>query len=234
MSVSRDPSADDREDRGGRDGRSGDRAERPALVVRDRRRIDPVTLEPRRAASRETSGAGRAEGGADPASLKPRDSGQHGVEPPRIEQLRDRLAESTADLQRLKAEYDNYRKRVARDRLAIREIAVSNVLAGLLPALDAVEFAREHGAVTGGFQAVAEVLETQLSELGLRSVGEPGEPFDPQTHEAITYITSEDATGPVCTAVARRGYRVGDQLLRPAQVTVTGPPVDSALGREQR
>ncbi|MEV4334887.1 nucleotide exchange factor GrpE [Streptomyces sp. NPDC049597] len=152
----------------------------------------------------------------------PRDTGSGG---PRTEaeQLRARLAELTADLQRLKAEYDNYRKRVRRDRLAVREIAVVNVLTGLLPVLDAVDEARAQGD-DPGTEAVARVLGNRLAALGLQSVGEPGEFFDPTAHEALTYTASVAVPRPVCTAVLRHGYRVGERLLRPAQVSVTGPP----------
>ncbi|MFJ5214664.1 nucleotide exchange factor GrpE [Streptomyces sp. NPDC088354] len=137
--------------------------------------------------------------------------------------LRARLAERTADLKRLKAEYDNYRKRVHRDRLAVREIAVANVLRGLLPVLDAVDRARELGEVTQGFGAVAEVLETRLGELGLQSFGTPGDPFDPVRHEAVGTAGGAESEGPVCAEVVRPGYRVGGHLLRPAEVVVARP-----------
>ncbi|UYQ66156.1 nucleotide exchange factor GrpE [Streptomyces peucetius] len=210
-----------------------DRDRRAPVVIRDRRRIDPVTLEPRRPAdpavpsahgtatppSAHESVTRSAPGGAAgrPAAAELRRARTEAA------RLRDENAELTADLQRLKAEYDNYRKRVRRDRLAIREIAVTNVLAALLPVLDAFEGAREQGADTG-IEAVAKVLGEQLAALGLQSVGAPGEAFDPQTHEAVTYTPSDEAAGPVCTEVLRHGYRVGDHLLRPAQVAVTGPP----------
>lgn len=143
--------------------------------------------------------------------------------PPAGGELRALLAERTADLQRLKAEYDNYRKRVRRDRLAVREAAVANVLQGLLPVLDAVDRARELGEVTGGFRAVAEVLETRLAELGLRAFGEPGEPFDPVRHEAVGASSVPGADHLVCGEVVRPGYRVGAHLLRPAEVVVRAP-----------
>ncbi|AEW97476.1 GrpE protein [Streptantibioticus cattleyicolor NRRL 8057 = DSM 46488] len=139
-------------------------------------------------------------------------------------ELRDRLAERTADLQRVKAEYDNFRKRTRRDRLAVRQVAVANVLRGLLPVLDAVESAREHGEVRGGFATVAEALGTELAALGLEAFGEPGDRFDPAVHEALAHRPSATAEEAVCAEVLRPGYRVGDQLLRPATVTVTGPP----------
>ncbi|WP_328389739.1 nucleotide exchange factor GrpE [Streptomyces sp. NBC_00400] len=138
--------------------------------------------------------------------------------------LRAELQERTADLQRLKAEYDNYRKRVHRDRLAVGEIAVANVLSRLLPVLDALAEAGEQGEVTGGFQRVAEALHTELGALGLQPFGTAGAPFDPLIHEAVTYTPDDQREEPVCTAVLRQGYRVGDHLLRPAQVTVAGKP----------
>ncbi|MFG2494581.1 nucleotide exchange factor GrpE [Streptomyces caniferus] len=143
--------------------------------------------------------------------------------------LRAELRERTADLQRLKAEYDNYRKRVHRDRLAVGEIAVANVLSGLLPVLDSLAEAGEQGEVTGGFQRVAQALHTELGALGLQPVGTVGAPFDPLIHEAVTYTPDDRLEDSVCTAVLRQGYRVGDRLLRPAQVSVTGKPPAAAV-----
>ncbi|MFF4603029.1 nucleotide exchange factor GrpE [Streptomyces sp. NPDC001339] len=134
------------------------------------------------------------------------------------------LRERTADLQRLKAEFDNYRRRVHRDRLAVGQIAVVNVLERLLPVLDAIDEAAGHDEVTGGFRRVALLLEAQLTSLGLQSVGTVGEAFDPNVHEAMTYTPVERAGRAACTEVLRQGYRVGDRLLRPAQVAVTGEP----------
>lgn len=128
------------------------------------------------------------------------------------------------DLRRLKAEYDNYRRRVHRDRLAVREIAVSNVLARLLPVLDALDRARAAGEVVDGFGAVADLLESELGALGLQSFGEPGEAFDPVLHLAVGYTRSAVVTGPICIEVVRAGYRVGGQMLRPAEVVVAEPP----------
>ncbi|MDX3535706.1 nucleotide exchange factor GrpE [Streptomyces sp. MB09-01] len=190
-------------------------------MIRDKRRIDPVTLELRAADSslpehgQTGGGEHRAPGGASAAGSTAAQA---------------QLAERTADLQRLKAEYDNYRKRVQRDRLAIREIAVANVLGGLLPVLDAIDQAREYGDVDPGLRAVADALETQLAALGLQEVGTPGELFNPTCHEAISYRQSGEVDQPTCTTVHRPGYRVGDHLLRPAQVTVSEPPDQSEPG----
>ncbi|MFG2826793.1 nucleotide exchange factor GrpE [Streptomyces sp. NPDC048434] len=156
---------------------------------------------------------------ADRPSRHDRTAGRPG---PQEAALRAELRERTADLQRLKAEYDNYRKRVQRDRLAVREIAVANVLSGLLPVLDALAEARKQGEVTGGFQRIARVLHTELGALGLQSFGTAGAPFDPLIHEAVTYTPDDRLEHTTCTAVLRQGYRVGDRLLRPAQVAVAG------------
>lgn len=138
--------------------------------------------------------------------------------------LHAELRERTADLQRLKAEYDNYRKRVHRDRLAVGEIAVANVLSRLLPVLDSLAEATAGGEVTGGFARIAEELRTELGTLGLQAIGEVGDPFDPLIHEAITYTPTDRLEQATCTEVLRLGYRVGDRLLRPAQVAVAGEP----------
>ncbi|MCH0541767.1 nucleotide exchange factor GrpE [Streptomyces sp. MUM 203J] len=134
------------------------------------------------------------------------------------------LAERNRDLQRLKAEYDNYRSRVHRDRLAVREVAVANVLLRLLPVLDAVDEAGRQGELTGGFLRVAKALEAELAGLGLTRFGAPGEAFDPRVHRAVAYLASDRVSHPVCAEVVRPGHRVGDQMLRPAEVTVLGPP----------
>ncbi|MGW0366102.1 nucleotide exchange factor GrpE [Streptomyces sp. NPDC002990] len=231
--------------------RSGPRKRPPApVVIRDRRRIDPETLQLRPAdpvEAGERRDNVREEHLADPGGpAHPASPSGVGGPPPgrtaeagggaeagRIAELEGQLAERTADLQRLKADYDNYRKRVQRDRLAVREIAVANVLGALLPVLDATDRAREHGELTGGLRAITEVLETQLATLGLETVGTPGEPFDPTRHEAVSYERSAAAVDrPTCTVVLRRGYAVGEHLLRPAQVAVSEPPGPEPSGDE--
>lgn len=181
-----------------------------------------AALPPHPSEGDEVRATARAPDTASPD--RPADDASHGrAEPPDTDRLRAELEERTADLQRVKAEYDNFRKRTRRDRVAVREIAVANVLRGLLPVLDAVEQAREHGEVRGGFATVADALESQLAALGLRSFGEPGEPFDPALHEALAQRPSPAAERAVCAEVLRPGYRVGDHLLRPATVTVAAP-----------
>ena len=134
-----------------------------------------------------------------------------------------RLAERTADLQRVQAEYANYRKRVERDRMAVREQALSSVLIGLLPVLDDIGRAREHDELTGGFKSVAESLEAVAIKLGLTAYGEDGEPFDPNLHEALMHSYSIDVSEPTCVRILQPGYKVGDRILRPARVAVAEP-----------
>ncbi|WP_329200287.1 MULTISPECIES: nucleotide exchange factor GrpE [unclassified Streptomyces] len=185
-----------------------ERPDAPAVVVLgDRRRTGPPALTP-----------GAPGGRPDRA------------DPPDASERAALLAERTADLQRVKAEYDNYRKRVRRDRLAVGEAAVSNVLSGLLPVLDAVDAARALGETGEGFEAVARLLESRLAALGLEPVGEPGDPFDPLVHEAVTSAPDPLRTTPTCARILRPGYRVGTRLLRPAQVAVAVP----LIGREAR
>jgi len=137
--------------------------------------------------------------------------------------LASRLAERTADLQRLQAEYANYRKRVERDRMAVREQALANVLTELLPVLDDIGRAREHGELSGGFKSVAESLEGVAVKLGLTSYGEDGDPFDPNLHEALMHSYSPDVTETTCVRILQPGYKVGDRILRPARVAVAEP-----------
>ncbi|MFF4834907.1 nucleotide exchange factor GrpE [Streptomyces sp. NPDC001315] len=184
---------------------------RPLVIVGSDCRQPGATLEPRR------------RGDIEPAR-------QPAAAPAEADLLRTRLRERTADLQRLQAEYDNYRKRVRRDRRAVGEIAVANVLTGLLPVLDALDEARAHGVVTGGFRLVADVLETELASLGLEAFGAAGDPFDPALYEAVSCTRADHVERPTCSTILRPGYRVGDQLLRPALAEVTEPPADQPAG----
>ena len=135
------------------------------------------------------------------------------------------LAERTADLQRLQAEYLNYKRRVDRDRELIRENATYAVLTPIIDVLDNIDRAREHGPLDDGFKAVAEQLERVVGGLGLTKFGEPGDPFDPTMHDALSHV-GEDAEVSVPTAkvVAKAGYKIGDRVVRAAQVLVVDPP----------
>jgi molecular chaperone GrpE len=138
-------------------------------------------------------------------------------------ELAAQLAERTADLQRLQAEYANYRKRVDRDRAAVKEQAVAGTLAGLLPVLDAINQAREHGELSGGFKSVADALQAATSRLGLVTYGDKGDAFDPKIHEALTSSYSADVAEDTCVEILQPGYKVGDRILRPARVAVAEP-----------
>jgi len=140
-----------------------------------------------------------------------------------LEALRGDLDELTRDLQRVTAEYANYRKRVDRDRTLISEQATGSVLTSLLPVLDDLDRARNHGDLVGPFAAVADQLNAALSKFGLSAFGEKGDPFDPTMHEAVSHMSSPDVTETTCVEVMRRGYMLGERLLRPALVAVADP-----------
>ncbi|MET7869824.1 nucleotide exchange factor GrpE [Streptomyces cyaneofuscatus] len=140
-----------------------------------------------------------------------------------LDQVRTELSERTADLQRLQAEYQNYRRRVERDRVTVKEIAVANLLSEILPVLDDVGRAREHGELVGGFKSVAESLETVVAKLGLQQFGKEGEPFDPTIHEALMHSYAPDVTETTCVAILQPGYRIGERTIRPARVAVAEP-----------
>ncbi|MFE2139451.1 nucleotide exchange factor GrpE, partial [Streptomyces sp. NPDC059466] len=140
-----------------------------------------------------------------------------------LDQVRTALGERTADLQRLQAEYQNYRRRVERDRIAVKEIAIANLLTELLPVLDDIGRAREHGELVGGFKSVAESLETVAAKMGLQQFGKEGEPFDPMIHEALMHSYAPDVTETTCVAILQPGYRFGERTIRPARVAGAEP-----------
>ncbi|KUJ33683.1 Protein GrpE [Streptomyces sp. MBT84] len=140
-----------------------------------------------------------------------------------LDQVRTALHERTLDLQRLQAEYQNYRRRVERDRITVKEIAIANLLTELLPVLDDIGRARDHGELVGGFKSVAESLETVAAKMGLQQFGKEGEPFDPTIHEALMHSYAPDVTETTCVAILQPGYRFGERTIRPARVAVAEP-----------
>ena len=140
-----------------------------------------------------------------------------------LEALRSELDERLRDLQRVTAEYANYRRRVERDRGAVVEQATGLVISALLPILDDLDRAREHDDLVGPSAAMAEQLNAALAKFGLTGFGEVGDGFDPTRHEAVAHQTSAEVTVPTCVAVMRRGYQLGERLLRPALVAVADP-----------
>jgi len=142
------------------------------------------------------------------------------------DQVIDPVATLTNDLQRLQAEYANYRKRIERDRSVAHEMAIGAVLTELLALLDAVDLAEQHGEVTGGFKAVADQLNSITSRIGLEKYGSEGEAFDPQIHEALMHETSADVAVPTATKILQPGYKYKERILRPARVSVTDPAAE--------
>ncbi|MFB9835464.1 nucleotide exchange factor GrpE [Actinoallomurus acaciae] len=192
--------------------RRDDAEEREGPVIRDKRRIDPQT--------------GKVREPAEPAP-EAAPSAPPAAESEEIADIKKQLAERTLDLQRLQAEYSNYRKRVERDRVTVREQALANVLTELLPVLDDIGRAREHDELNGGFKQVAEGLEGIVGKLGLQAFGAPGEPFDPNIHEALMHSYSADVTEPTAVQILQPGYGIGERILRPARVAVAEPGGDA-------
>ncbi len=181
----------------------------------DKRRIDPETGEVR----------GPSAPGPDPVDDFDRIVEGLDVEGEltAVDAVDARVAELTADLQRIHAEYANYRKRVERDRETTKDLAVGAALGDMLPVLDDIGRARDHGDLEGAFRSVAESFESTVARLGLERYGVDGDPFDPTIHEAISHATSPDVAGPTCTKVFQPGYRYKGKVLRPAIVAVTDP-----------
>lgn len=143
---------------------------------------------------------------------------------PEVDQLAALVQERTHDLQRLHAEYANYKKRVDRDRSLAREGGIEAVVLDLLPVLDSIESAREHDELVGGFRLVADELEKIISKYGLEAYGEVGEAFDPQIHEALMQLPMEgELSGPTVSAVMQRGVKLNGRVIRPARVGVAEP-----------
>lgn len=200
-------------------GRNDEKTSREAaepVVVRDRRKIDPDTGELR---SPDTEGAPMS-GEAQPSE----EASAHQSGSPLLaedEELRKQLEERTADLQRVQAEYANYRKRTGKEREQLAEQAKADLAGDLLTVLDDIDRAAAHGDLTGAFKAVADKLRETLQSAGLTSFGHEGEAFDPSVHEAVQHATSPEVSGPTVTAVLRHGYRFGEKVVRAALVAVT-------------
>jgi molecular chaperone GrpE len=220
----------------------------PRVVIRDKRRIDP------------TSGTVRVPAGEQPAGTTPgpipdaettaaREEQMSEYETPVVEELTSpptqpavsdsgdlekQLAERTEDLQRVTAEYANYRRRVDRDRTLVVDQAAERFALQLFPIVDDIERARDHGDLTGAFKVVADRVLGLLDGLGATAFGVAGDPFDPSLHEAVIHDTSPEVTVPTATTVLRQGFRRGDRVLRTAMVAVTDPESPAAPAAEAR
>jgi len=182
----------------------GDPHDEPVTIT-DKRRIDPDTGEVRDAVPGSGSGSGPAPGGSGPEGVTPDQS--------------DEAAELRATLQRVKAEYDNFRKRTDREKQVAAERGKVSALMQLLPVLDDLDRARSHGDLESGpLKSVADKLAGALESLGLVAFGTEGDAFDPSLHEAVQH--EGDGSNPVLGTVMRQGYKLGDYVLRHAMVGV--------------
>ena len=196
--------------------------EEPRVVIRDKRRIDPTSGAPPGPAEppheygkpmteNQTTTAGAPAGGDD---------------------LARQFAERTEDLQRVTAEYANYRRRVDRDRTLVADQAVERFAGQLFPIVDDIERARDHGDLEGPFKVVADRVLALLDGLSVAAFGKNGDPFDPTLHEAVMHDTSPDVDYPMVTTVLRPGFRRGERVLRTAMVAVTDPEMMAAASVE--
>jgi molecular chaperone GrpE len=210
--------------------------EEPRVVIRDKRRIDPVTGQVRVPAGEQPAGT------APPVQAREEQMSEQ--ETPVVEQptaepaagggdLATQLAERTEDLQRVTAEYANYRRRVDRDRSLVVDQAAERFALQLFPIVDDIERARDHGDLTGAFKVVAERVLGLLDGLNVEAFGAAGDPFDPSLHEAVIHDTSSEVSVPTATTVLRQGFRRGDRVLRTAMVAVTDPESPPAAQAEQ-
>jgi molecular chaperone GrpE len=197
--------------------------------VTDKRRLDPETGAVRPTGAGSGDGADEVVGEVtvdDLAELFASDAKI--VEGELVHPDTTLAADLTRDLQRLQAEYVNYKKRVDRDREMHRDLAVCSVVETLLPVLDDIHLARQHGDLEGGpFAAIADKLDATMTKIGVERFGQPGDPFDPNVHEALMHVEAELAAGTEVTTVVQvlqPGYRVGERMIRVARVAVADPP----------
>ena len=180
------------------------------VKITDKRKLDPET------------GAPRSPSGEQETPVSEQDVANDSV----VEL--DPVAELTADLQRLQAEFANYRKRVERDRETTRDLVISNTLAELLPVIDDIGRARTHGELEGAFKSVGEALESTVTRLGLKPFGAPGDEFDPTKHEAISHEYSADVSTSTCMNIFQPGYEFNGKIIRAAIVSVADPETVNA------
>lgn len=206
--------------------RNGEASGEP--IIRDKRRVDPETGDVRTPDGETTGGpvdgqADATQAGAGDETLTDEDIAK--LLEPQEETSSDAASELLTDLKRLQAEYANYRKRVERDRTLARELAVAEVITGLLPVLDDLDLAEAHGDLEEGspLGLVAQKFRASFERYGLERVGVVGEPFDPNLHEAIAQLPNAEVTSDTVADVVLPGYRLGERLLRAARVAVSVP-----------
>jgi molecular chaperone GrpE len=206
-----------------------DRDEQPRVVIRDKRRIDPVTGEVRVPAGEQPAGTPSGAGGPEREQMSEQNTtvtepvAEPVAEPTDGDDVARQLTERTEDLQRVTAEYANYRRRVDRDRQLVVDQAAERFATQLFPIVDDIERARDHGDLTGAFKVVADRVLGLLDGLGVEAFGAAGDAFDPALHEAVMHDTSADVAVPTATTVLRQGFRRGERVLRTAMVAVSDP-----------
>ncbi|MCL2803614.1 MAG: nucleotide exchange factor GrpE [Micrococcales bacterium] len=191
-------------------------------VIRDRRKVDPISgqARPQVVDERQSGGPSFSPAAALSGEATQKAAEDEVVAAAELIAAREELAVMTEDLQRINAEYANYRKRVERDRDLARQDGLAEVLVALISVLDDIEAARQAAGLDGPFGAVATKLEEALAQYGLERYGAVGERFDPTIHEALMHQIDPEATGPTISMVLQPGYRMGERLLRPARVGV--------------
>lgn len=206
---------------------SGAPDEAAGPVIRDNRVVDPATGEIRTPDSAKGATAKADDAAPAPAASEAESvlaDAAVAVLEAELALARTQADEHRVDLQRLSAEFVNFRKRVERDRAVDYSRGVSDVVDALIPVLDDVDAARRHGDLTGPFAAIAEKLESVLAQrFGVERYGAEGEEFDPTVHEALMHATSAEAEETTVSTVLQPGYRVGERVLRAARVAVVGP-----------
>lgn len=206
-------------------------SEQRGPTVRDRRRIDPETYQVREPQATAAPAPGGGTGQAPESDIMKEAADT--VQQAEVTELQAALTERTGDLQRLQAEYVNYKRRVDRDRDVTRLAGIETVLKDLLSVLDDIRSAREHEEMSAGFRAIVDAVEKIAGKHGLESFGQPGDAFDPHIHEALLHAHATGITGPTCVEILQPGYRIGDKVLRPARVAVAEPSADEAPAKAQ-
>lgn len=199
-----------------------DGSEQP--IIRDKRRIDPETGELRDGVEETPLPSAQSEDAGSQAAPQADEGADSGAEPDVAGQLADDLARAKADYYNLDQRFNNFVKRSREEVIGARNEGRADVVEALIPMLDEVELARQHGDLEGPMAAIAEKLEnTLLSKFSAERFGEVGEEFDPNIHEALMHSASDDVESNQIQQVIQPGYRVGERIVRPARVAVVGP-----------
>jgi len=178
---------------------------------------------------REGLAQGSPEGAAGQSDASSPDEGEAGDDPlaqaqAQAAQAADDLARARADLYNLQQEYQGFVRRSREGAASHRQAGAADVVEALIPVLDEIELARQHGDLTGTFETTAGKLESILAEkYSLERFGAVGEVFDPTLHEALMATESSEVTEPTIAAVLQPGYRLGERVVRAARVQVANP-----------